>query len=185
MIRNLLTKASILLLKNKSNKHITYNKTKATNGLLFFISKIRNKEIDYRILSAYCYLADFGCYEKHRKPIFGFSYSKQIFGAFPIQLLKELEVMETNEMIEVNQINNSIFPQYKALSKANINSFNREELKVLRCILLKLDKFQLPDLLEFIKKDIPFLETKFGDIINYDTVFLRSKGYSIKRQREC
>jgi uncharacterized phage-associated protein len=92
------------------------------------------------------------------------------------------------EQKEITKVENTYFdyPQtkYLPLREANLQILKASEIKLIDAVLEKLSDMNAAQISEYSHKDVPWLTTKDGNIIEYESVFYRTIPYCVRKYDE-
>lgn len=85
---------------------------------------------------------------------------------------------------ELSKVKDTYFqyPQtkYLPLREADLTKLKAHEIKLIDDVLDKLSDMNAIEISEYSHKDVPWLTTDDGDIIEYESVFYRTSPYSVR-----
>ena len=89
---------------------------------------------------------------------------------------KELEKIESNYFS---------YPQtkYLPLRKPELSNLKANEIEVIDDVINKLSDMKAAQISDYSHNDVPWLTTKDGEVIEYESVFYRSPLYSAKEYK--
>jgi uncharacterized phage-associated protein len=89
--------------------------------------------------------------------------------------------MEGKDLIKVKD-NYFKYPQTKYLSKRepDLTLLKAHEIKTIDSVLDRLSDMNATEISDYSHRDVPWLTTNNGDIIDYESVFYRTKPYSMR-----
>ncbi|MBA7564350.1 hypothetical protein ES708_06013 [subsurface metagenome] len=158
------------------------NLQKFKEVLLYILNKIGAKpNIGESVLYKLLYFIDFDFYEKYEEQLIGATYIKNHYGPTPREFIKIVKEMEGKDLIKVKD---SYFkhPQTKYLSKreSDLTLLKAHEIKMIDSVLDRLSDMNAIEISNYSHKDVPWLTTNNGEIIDYESVFYRTKPYSVR-----
>ena len=158
------------------------NLQKFKEVLLYILNKIGSKpNIGESVLYKLLYFIDFDFYEKYEEQLIGATYIKNHYGPTPKEFIKIVKEMEGKDLIRVKD---SYFkhPQTKYLSKreSDLTRLKAHEIKMIDSVLDRLSDMNATEISNYSHKDVPWLTTENGEIIDYESVFYRTKPYSVR-----
>jgi len=159
------------------------NVAKFKEVLLYILNKVGSKQnIGESVLYKLLYFIDFNYYEKYEEQLIGATYIKNNYGPTPKEFIKIAEEMESKE--ELVRVEGKYFqyPQrkYLPLRTPDLSKLNEDERNMIDYVLLKLSDMNAAQISEYSHKDVPWLTTEEGGIINYESVFYRTAEYSVR-----
>lgn len=158
------------------------NINKLKQVLLYILNKVGSKpNIGETVIYKLLYFMDFNYYEKYEEQFMGATYIKNKYGPTPIELSKVIEQMDGKEIIRVKD-KYFQYPQrkYLPLKEPDLGILNAKETKMIDDVLDKLSNMNAKQISEYSHKDVPWLTTKDGEIIDYEAVFYRTSEYSLR-----
>ena len=177
--------------RNKVKKEIRIsvpqkNLQKFKEVLLYMLNKIGSKpNIGESVLYKLLYFIDFNFYEKYEEQLIGATYIKNHYGPTPKEFIKIVQEMEGKDLIKVKD---SYFkhPQtkYLPIRESDLTILKAHELKMIDSVLEKLSDMNATEISRYSHEDVPWLTTEGGEIIDYESVFYRTKPYSVRNDIE-
>lgn len=159
------------------------NLEKFKEVLLYILDKVGSKaNIGETVIYKLLYFIDFNFYEKHEEQLMGAQYMKNRYGPTPMEFAKIVEHMMNNHEIEKVKSNYFEHPQtkYLPLRKPDLSKLTAEELTVIEDVLNRLSDMNATQISNYSHDDIPWKTAKEGSIIEYESVFYRTPGYSVR-----
>ena len=121
------------------------------------------------------YFSDFNYYELHKESITNEEYKELDRGPVPIhfemaitELVKERKIELGTRKLPCGKIMN----RYFSLKAPEINLKN-EERALINKVIKELSHMNGKQIGDYSRRDVPARKTQYGDIIDYDLVFLR------------
>ena len=74
--------------------------------------------------------------------------------------------------------------KYLPLKEPDLDKLKASELKVIDEVLNRLSDMNASQISEYSHKDVPWLVTEDGEIIDYESVFYRTPPYSVRQYSE-
>ena len=151
--------------------------------LLYILEKVGAKSnVGETVLYKLLYFIDFDYYEKYGQKLIGATYIKNLRGPTPVEFKKIVDDMEKEEEIEKVSSKFFQYEQKKYLPRraAKLYFLNAQEEKHIDQVLSHLSDLNASQISEYSHRDIPWVVTKEGEIIDYDLVFERNKPYTDK-----
>lgn len=155
--------------------------------LLYILNKVGSKpNIGESVLYKLLYFIDFNYYEKYEEQIIGATYIKNNYGPTPKEFIVVIEEMMDQEEIVKVEDKYFQYPQrkYLPLRPPDLSGLKANELKVVDEVLEKYSDMNAKQISECSHKDVPWLTTDNGEIINYESVFYRTPEYSVRTYNE-
>lgn len=155
--------------------------------LLYILNKVGSKpNIGETVLYKILYFIDFDFYEKYEEQLIGATYIKNNYGPTPVEFRKIAEKMiDDGEIIKVESTYFE-YPQTKYLPvrKADLTKFKANEIELIDNILYRLSGMNASQISEYSHNDVPWLTTENQGIIEYESVFYRTRSYSVREYDE-
>jgi len=116
----------------------------------------------------------------------GAQYLKNRYGPTPVEFAKIVKQMKNKHEIEKVKSNYFEHPQtkYLPLRKPDLSKLTAEELTVIEDVLNRLSDMNATQISDYSHGDIPWKTAEEGSIIEYESVFYRTPGYSIREYEE-
>ncbi len=172
--------------KKKQNERISVpvlqiNKFK--NVLLYILERCAGKpNVGETVLYKLLYFSDFNYYELYEEHLTGATYRKLPYGPVP----KNLDTI-INQMLDKGQLKRIKteyhgYPQtrYLPLEKADLRILKATEKEVIDKVIEQMSDWSAAAISDYSHKDMPWLATKEGKIIEYELVFYREPPYSVR-----
>lgn len=159
------------------------NIEKFKETLLYILNKVGSKpNIGETVIYKLLYFIDFDFYEKYEEQLMGATYIKNHFGPTPIEFKKIIESMAKEGSIVRVKSEYFNFPQtkYLPLRKPELSHLKAHELELIDEVLNRLSDMNASQISDYSHNDVPWLTTKEGEIIEYETVFYRTPPYSVR-----
>lgn len=160
------------------------NVDKFKEVLIYILNKVGAKpNIGQTVIYKLLYFIDFDYYELYEEQLIGAEYIKNTHGPTPVDFIKIISEMESNNEISVVKIDNYYgHKQTKYLPNrpADLDCLTAKEIKHIDDILDKYSDKSATELSALSHKDIPWLSTESGKIIDYETVFYRTSETSVR-----
>ncbi|MCL1971385.1 MAG: DUF4065 domain-containing protein [Endomicrobia bacterium] len=150
---------------------------------LYILNKVGAKpNIGQVVLYKLLYFIDFDFYELYEEQLIGAEYIKNKYGPTPVDFIKIVDKMKKND--DLQEVKAVYFdrPQTKYLPNraANLNCLTAKEIKHIDDILDKHSDKTAKELSDLSHKDIPWISTEDGQIIDYESVFYRTPETSVR-----
>ncbi len=160
---------------------------KFKNVLLYILERCAGKpNVGETVLYKLLYFADFNYYELYEEHLTGAQYRKLPYGPVP----QKLDTI-INQMIEKGQLQRIKtiyhgYPQtrYLPLVKADLTELKASEKEVIDTVLEQMSDWSALRISEYSHKDMPWLATKEGEIIDYELVFYREVPFSVRNYED-
>ena len=163
------------------------NISKFKQVLLYILNKVGAKpNVGQTVIYKLLYFIDFDYYELYEKQLMGLKYIKNTYGPTPVDFAKLVKNMEKEGMLE--EIKTKYFnkdqTKYLPIIKADLSSLTAQEIKHIDSVLTKLSDKTGKELSELSHKDIPWIGSKEGEVIEYEAVFYRSPDTSVREYND-
>jgi len=158
------------------------NLEKFKEVLLYILNKVGSKpNIGETVIYKLLYFIDFDFYEKYEEQLIGATYIKNHYGPTPVEFGKIVGKMTDKEIDRVKSKYFN-FPQtkYLPLRKPDLAKLKGSETEVIDNVLNKLSDMNAGQISDYSHKDVPWLTTEDGEIIEYESVFYRTAPYSVR-----
>ncbi len=159
------------------------NLKKFKEVLLYVLEKVGSKSnVGMTVIYKLLYFIDFDYYEKFEEQLIGATYIKNHFGPTPVEFKKIVESMESKGELETVKSKYFLHEQTKYLPRRepDISVLNAREIKHIDEVLSRLSDKNAKDLSDYSHLDIPWLGTKDGEVIKYESVFYRTPETSVR-----
>ena len=160
------------------------NVEKFKEVLLYILNKVGAKpNIGETVIYKLLYFIDFDFYEKYEEQLIGATYIKNKYGPAPAEFKKIVVSMIRDGEIERIQSKHFKYPQtkYLALRSPRVEVLGAHELKMVDDVLGRHGDKNATEISEYSHKDVPWMSTKDGTAIEYETVFYRTPPYSLRQ----
>jgi transcriptional regulator with XRE-family HTH domain len=159
------------------------NVKKFKQVLLYILNKIGAKpNIGETVINKLLYFIDFNFYEEYENQLMGATYQKNKYGPTAMEFKKIREQMIKDKDFEVIKSEYFSHPQtkYLPLKTPDLSLLCANEVKTIDEVLNKLSDMTANQISDYSHQDVPWLVTKEGEMINYETVFYRTPPYSVR-----
>lgn len=184
---------SILLKHNKRDKEkekdsirisipeINFKKFKEV--ILYILNRVGAKpNVGETVIYKLLYFIDFDFYEKYEEHLLGGTYIKNHYGPTPVEFNKIIsDMIAQNEVMKVTS-KYFKYPQkkYLPIRTPELEVLRAHELKHIDEVLSRLSSKTAKELSDLSHKDVPWITAKEGKPIDYESVFYRTKDYSVR-----
>ncbi|MDH5367181.1 MAG: DUF4065 domain-containing protein [Cyclobacteriaceae bacterium] len=159
------------------------NVDKFRNILLYILERCAGKpNVGETVLYKLLYFSDFNYYEVYEEHLTGAKYRKLPYGPVPNNIG---DIM--GKMIEIGELKRIKtefhgYPQtrYIPLIKPDLRELKASEIEVIDHVIGQLSDYYATAISDYSHKDIPWLSTDEGDVIDYELAFYREKPYSVR-----
>lgn len=163
------------------------NLDKFKEVFLYILNEVGAKpNIGETVIQKLLYFIDFDYYEKYEEQLIGATYMKNKFGPTPIEFIKVIKDMLSEE--EIVKVNKKVFEfnqtKYLPLRKPDLSVLNANELNTIVNVLDRLSDMNATQLSEYSHNDIPWVGTDDKEMIDYEAVFYRTPAYSVRQYVE-
>jgi transcriptional regulator with XRE-family HTH domain len=163
------------------------NLRKFKEVLLYILEQVGSRpNVGETVIYKLLYFIDFDFYEKYEEQLIGASYIKNKYGPTPVEFAKIVQKMvESKELDKVaSKYYNFMQTKYLPMREPDLQILKASELKTIDEVLCRLAHMDASAISAYSHKDIPWLTTDSGGIIEYESVFYRSSPYSQRNYEE-
>jgi transcriptional regulator with XRE-family HTH domain len=163
------------------------NLSKFKEVLLYILNNVGSKpNIGESVLYKLLYFIDFNYYEKYEEQLIGATYIKNNYGPTPKEFIMVIEEMQDQEDVVKVEGKYFQYPQrkYLPLRSPDLSGLKASELKMIDDVLEKFSDINAKQISDYSHKDVPWLTTEDGEIIDYESVFYRTPEYSVRTYSE-
>lgn len=160
-----------------------FNAEKLTNILLYILEKCAGKpNVGETVIYKLLYFADFNYYEIYEEHLSGSEYRKLPYGPVPQNINGTLRDMLEKNQIKRFKTDYHGYPQtrYIPLEKADLKSMNAAEKEIIDQVIDRYSDWSASALSDYSHKDMPWLASKEGEIIDYEFSFYRVAPFSVR-----
>lgn len=156
---------------------------KFRNILLYILERCAGKaNVGETVLYKLLYFSDFNYYEIYENHLSGAVYRKLPYGPVPNNISSVID-----EMIKIGEIKKIKTEfhgyhqtRYLPLTKPDLTELKASEIEVVDRVINQLSDYYASAISDYSHKDIPWLATEEGDVIDYELAFYREKPYSVR-----
>lgn len=151
--------------------------------LLYILKKVGSKpNIGESVIYKLLYFIDFNYYEKCEEQLIGATYMKNTYGPTPKEFKRVVEDMENKGELLKLEDKYFQYPQrkYLPLRQPDLSVLRGDEEELIDDVLDKYSDMNASQISEFSHNDVPWLTTKDGEVIDYESVFYRTAPYSVR-----
>lgn len=151
--------------------------------LLYILERCAGKpNVGETLLYKLLYFADFNYYEIYEEHLTGAEYRKLPFGPVPQRLDSIIKQMISSKLIKRIKTEYHGYPQtrYMPLVKPNLNSLKAGEKDILDKVIEQFSDWSATAISDYSHKDMPWLASKDGEVIDYELAFYREHPYSAR-----
>jgi len=159
------------------------NVKKFKEVLLYILNKVGAKaNVGETVIYKLLYFIDFDFYEKYEEQLIGATYIKNHHGPTPLEFKEIVEEMIKNKEIVKFDREYFKYPQrkYLPLRKPDLSVLRAHEKEVIDAVLERLSDMNATEISEYSHNDVPWLTTEKEKVIEYESVFYRTKPYSVR-----
>ncbi len=161
------------------------NLCKFKEVLIYILNKIGSKpNVGETLIYKLLYFIDFNFYEKYEEQLIGATYIKNKYGPTPVEFKKITDKMIASKELEKVKSEYFKYPQtkYLPLRKADLSILKAHEKETIDNVLEAFSDMKAKEISDYSHNDVPWITTEKGKSIEYESVFYRTKPYSV---REC
>lgn len=156
---------------------------KFKNILLYILSQCAGKpNVGETVLYKLLYFSDFNYYELYEEHLTGATYHKLPYGPVPQKIDSVINQMIDNGQLQRVKTDYHSYPQtrYLPLVKADLTQLKASEKEVIDSVIEQMSDWSATAISNYSHKDMPWLASKEGEIVNYELVFYRDAPYSVR-----
>jgi transcriptional regulator with XRE-family HTH domain len=161
----------------------TFNVNKFKDVLLYILEKCAGKpNVGETVLYKLLYFSDFNYYELYEEHLSGAEYRKLPYGPVPQKMDAIIKQMIENKQLQRIKTEYHSFPQtrYIPLSKPNLTNLKASEKDVIDRVIDQFSDWSASAISDYSHKDMPWLASKEGEVINYELVFYRETPFTVR-----
>jgi hypothetical protein len=150
--------------------------------LHYIIAKCGDRpNVGTKVLCKLCYFSDFDHYERNFESITGHNYKKVLHGPIPVEYETYFILLESKDQVKKKSTMKGSYRQerYQSKTTPDLSGFNAEELASIDSAIERYGNMNGKEIEEISHKDIPWMVTKDGEIIDYGTVMYRDACTSV------
>lgn len=159
------------------------NINKFRNIVLFILEKCAGKaNVGETVLYKLLYFSDFNYYEIYEDHLTGALYRKLPYGPVPNNINAVMDKMIELGALKKIKTKFHGYPQtrYIPLTKPDLTKLKASEIEVIDHVIHQLSDYYAAAISDYSHKDIPWLATEEGAIIDYELAFYRTQPYSVR-----
>lgn len=160
---------------------------KFKNILLYILSQCAGKpNVGETVLYKLLYFSDFNYYELYEEHLTGATYRKLPYGPVPQKIDSVINQMIDEEQLQRVKTDYHGYPQtrYLPLVKADLTQLKASEKEVMDRVIEQMSDWSATAISNYSHKDIPWIASKEGEVVNYELVFYRDTPYSVRNYAE-
>lgn len=165
----------------------TLQVNKFKNVLLYILERCAGKpNVGETVLYKLLYFSDFNYYELYEEHLTGALYRKLPYGPVPQKLDAILIHMIEKKQLQRIKTSYHGLPQtrYLPLEKADLTVLMASEKEVIDRVIEQMSDWSATAISNYSHKDMPWLASKEGEVINYELVFYREAPFSVRNYGE-
>ena len=154
---------------------------KLKNVLLYILERCAGKpNVGETVLYKLLYFSDFNYYELYEEHLTGAQYRKLPFGPVPQKLDTIINQMIDNGQLKriKTKYHDYSLTRYLPLEKANLVELKASEKEIIDRVIEQMSDWSAAAISNYSHKDLPWLASKDGEIINYELAFYREAPFS-------
>lgn len=151
--------------------------------LLYVLEKTAGKpNIGMTALYKLLYFIDFDYYEKYDEQLMGLTYIKNHYGPTPREFVKVVEEMKNEGELEEVKSAYFAYEQRKFLPRksADLASLSGQEKEMIDSVLARYGDKSATELTRLSHDDTPYMVAEEGKNLEYEHVFYRTDGFSVR-----
>ncbi len=159
------------------------NVDKFKSILLYILEKCAGKpNIGETVLYKLLYFSDFNYYEIYEEHLSGAEYRKLPYGPVPQKLDSIINQMILSKTLKRIKTEYHGYPQtrYIPLAKPDLTNLKASEKDVIDKVIEQYSDWSASAISDYSHKDMPWLASKDGEIIDYELAFYREQPYSVR-----
>ncbi len=163
------------------------NVEKFKDILLYILGKCAGKpNVGETLLYKLLYFSDFNYYELYEEHLSGAEYRKLPYGPVPQRIDSIINHMISKKMLTRFKTKYHGYPQtrYIPLSKPNLTNLKASEKDIIDKVIEQYSDWSASAISEYSHKDMPWLASKDGELIDYELAFYREYPYSVRNYEE-
>lgn len=168
-----------------STPKLQLNKFK--NVLLYLLESCAGKpNIGETALYKLLYFSDFNYYELYEEHLTGAKYRKLPYGPVPEKLDSIINQMIDNGQLQRFKTTYFGLPQtrFLPLTKPDLTELKASEIAVIDSVVEQMSDWSAAAISNYSHKDMPWLASKDGQVINYELAFYRELPFSVRNYSE-
>jgi len=156
---------------------------KFKNILLYILESCAGKpNVGETVLYKLLYFSDFNHYELYEEHLTGATYRKLPYGPVPQKLDSIIRQMIDEGLLQRIKTTYHGYSQtrYLPLEKARLTDFKASEKEVIDRVIDQMSDWSATAISDYSHKDMPWLASKDGEVIDYELAFYRETPYSVR-----
>lgn len=163
------------------------NIEKFKHMLLYILGKCAGKpNVGETLLYKLLYFADFNYYEIYEEHLTGAEYKKLPYGPVPQKLDAIINQMIASESLErfKTDYHGYVQTRYMPLVRPDLTLLKASEKEVIDKVIEQYSDWSASAISDYSHKDMPWLASKDGEVIDYELAFYRGHPYSARTYDE-
>lgn len=160
---------------------------KFKNILLYILSQCAGKpNVGETVLYKLLYFSDFNYYELYEEHLTGATYRKLPYGPVPQKIDSIInEMINEGQLQRVKTVYHG-YPQtrYLPLVKTDLTQLKASEKEVMDQVIEQMSDWSATAISNYSHKDMPWMASKEGEVVNYELAFYRDTPYSVRNYTE-
>ena len=160
---------------------------KFKNVLLYILERCAGKpNVGETVLYKLLYFSDFNYYELYEEHLTGATYRRLNYGPVPQHLENALfHMTEEGQLQRVKTIYHGYSQmRYLPLVKADLSILKASEKEVIDKVIEQMSDWNATKISEYVHKDMPWLASDEGEVIDYELAFYREAPFSVRNYEE-
>lgn len=160
---------------------------KFKNILLYILSQCAGKpNVGETVLYKLLYFSDFNYYELYEDHLTGATYRKLPYGPVPHKIDSIINQMIDEGQLQRVKTDYHGFPQtrYLPLVKTDLTQMKASEKEVIDRVVEQMSDWSANAISNYSHKDMPWMASKEGEVVNYELAFYREAPYSVRNYAE-
>ena len=160
---------------------------KFKNILLYILSQCAGKpNVGETVLYKLLYFSDFNYYELYEDHLTGATYRKLPYGPVPHKIDSIINQMIDEGQLQRVKTDYHGFPQtrYLPLVKTDLTQMKASEKEMIDRVIEQMSDWSATSISNYSHKDMPWMASKEGEVVNYELVFYRDSPYSVRNYTE-
>ena len=132
------------------------------------------------------YFSDFNYYELYEEHLTGATYRKLPYGPVPQKIDAVINQMIDEGQLQRVKTDYHNYPQtrYLPLLKADLTQLKASEKEVMDRVIEQMSDWSATAISSYSHKDMPWVASKEGEVIDYELAFYREAPYSVRNYTE-
>ncbi|MEM6264158.1 MAG: helix-turn-helix domain-containing protein [Bacteroidota bacterium] len=160
-----------------------FNHHKCQQILLYLLKAgSGNPHLVKPLIGLLLYFIDFNYYELYEEQLTGSTYRKLSHGPTPEELPALLQQMTSSKLLYKAKGKDSLdhLDRYFPLENPDLTQLRASETHMIEQVLEQFSSTTPEILRTYAQKDLPWIATPFGEVINYELTFYREIPYSVR-----